>query len=43
MAIGDLNDCIARINNVLPPWFGADLTPILTGWINAFAETRSNL
>lgn len=43
MAVGDQSNVLARINAVLPPWFGMDLTPILTGLLNAFAYAGSLL
>lgn len=41
MATGDENDFINRISAVLPPWFGADITPVLTALLSAFAEAGS--
>ncbi len=43
MAIGDQTDVLSRLNAVLPPWFGDQLTPILTGVLAAFAWAGSFL
>ena len=43
MAIGDQSDALSRLNAVLPPWFGNDETPILTGLLNAYAYAGSAL
>lgn len=37
MATGDQSDVLARINANLPPWFGDQLTPILTGVLAAYS------
>ena len=38
MSTGDQNDMLSRLNAVLPPWFGADETPTLTGLLSAFSN-----
>src|SRR5690348_16052335 len=43
MATGDQADLLSRLNAVLPPWFGSDITPILTGLLNAYAWAGSQI
>lgn len=43
MATGDQTDVLSRLNSVLPPWFGYETTPILTGLLEAFSWAGSFL
>lgn len=43
MATGDLQDIVNRINATVPPWFGQDVTPNITGAITAFGKAGSTL